>query len=459
MKKTVLLVVIAVVVLMLMPIFGNKVVQNELNKRLGVLKSYGVEISQNSKGSNYFTSRVHYEFLVKDEKKFMDYIQQFSDQQLPPYTNAMVEGVLVGADVLYSNFAFSDKISIDIYPLSFSKTFMHDLKEEDSSFYEYIKTLLKDRTLLYHINYNIVSNKFDGYIKNIKEHYTFKNDLQISTKISGATFSGEGPLIAPSLLKSDIKHMNFSAITNKEKFGLIVDDFKTTSNFQSHNTYATTMNFKKFKWFIDGTKRNDVSIEASNIYVNASSNAQSKKMEFYVKTSFKDMHIKAPLSSFEAVGYNSVIALSEVNKESFEKLRILLSDSKVKHSKTLQNKIAKESVELLSKGLKFEVADLSLNNFSIKDKKNIRGFKIKAKMILKEDRMLKGADNIPIDKILQDIDMDAKFIFSKRLMAVINTELPFGNMVKNFAKTKGNDIVFDVKFKNSKLIVNDKHLN
>jgi hypothetical protein len=276
--------------------------------------------------------------------------------------------------------------------------------------------------------------------------------------ISDAIFSGEGPLIAPSMLKSDIKHIGFNATRDREKFSLSVDDFSTTSNFQSQSTYATTLKLKKFEWFIKGTKRSDVLMKSSDIYLNASSNVQNEKAEFYVKSSFENLKIKTPLSSFSADDYSFISAINGMDKKSFERLRILISDSRINQSKRLQNKILKESINLLSKGLRFDVADFSLDRFSLKGRKGIKGFKIKGNLVLKEDNNLKGGNNIPIFEILKDITVDAKLQFSNELMAFINEEIPLSNAVEDFAKKDGDNVVFKVKFKDSKLSINGKSL-
>jgi len=456
MKKLFLFIAVLALLLILLPLVGNKVAQNELNNRVEVLESYGVKISQDNKKSNFFTTNKHYTLLVEDEIKFVKYLQQFSDNQLPPYTKAMLRGVLVGADVSYSNFPFSDKVSIDIYPLSFSKETMQSIEYKNKSFYLYLKTLLNKKALLYHINYNIVSTSFDGYIKNIDEHYSLEKNSKISVKISDAIFEGEGAIIAPSVLKSTIKDLTFTATSSNEEFNLSLHDFKTTSNFQSQSTYATTLKLKDFKWSIKGTRKSDVSIKGSNIYIDTSSNIQSKKAQLYLKSSFENLNIKTSVASFGANNFNSVFTLKEIDKQSFEDLRVLIALSKVQKSKYMQDMIAKQSIMLLSKGVVFEVGDFSLESFTLKNHKNIKGFKTTAKLVLAQDNSFAKRTNIPIDKILKDITLDAKLHFSKDMMHIIYKEVPLSNILKSFGKEQNDEFLFNIKFKNSHLSINDK---
>ena len=324
---------------------------------------------------------------------------------------------------------------------------MQNIEHENKSFYLYLKTLLNRKALLYHINYNIVSTGFDGYIKNIDEHYSPEKNSKISVKISDAIFEGEGAIIAPSVLKSTIKNLTFSATSNNEEFNLSFNDFKTTSNFQSQSTYATTLKLKDFKWSIKGTRKSDVLMEGSNIYIDASSNIQSKKAQLYLKSSFENLNITTPIASFNANNFNSVLTLREIDKQSFENLRVLMALSKVQKSEYLQEMIAKQSIILLSKGVIFEVGDFSLENFTLKNHKNIKGFKTTAKLVLAQDNSFAKCTNIPIDKILKDITLDAKLRFSKDMMHIIYKEVPLSNMLKSFEKEQNDECLFNINLK------------
>lgn len=458
MKKLLLLTIIAVIVVALLPFLGNKIVQSELDNNIQTLTSYGVEVTKSSEEATYLSTKKHYEFLVKDSEKFLQYLEQFSDNQLPPYVDAMLDGALVGVDLEYSNFTFSDEVSADIYPLSLSSEMMEGIKKEDKDFYKYLKTLLESKGVLYHINYKIVSEGFDGYIKDIKEEYLLQDGSTIVLNISNAVFDGSGPLIAPTTLNSTVKKIGFSATHNGEEFSLVLNDFSSNSNFKSHSTYKIGAKLQNVEWKISGTKERDVLVDSSDISVNISSNIEGEKAEFDAKSSFKELEIKTATSLFLASGLNYAVEVSGVDKDAFESLRVLLSSAKVKHSNDLQKKIEDSSINLFSKGLVFDMQEFSLAKFSVKDRKDIDGFKIKANVVLKEDANLSKKIKTSPVVLLNNITVNAKLKFSKEMMAIIYKEASLSKSMKNYAKEEGDNIVFDLKFIDNKLSINGKQL-
>ena len=454
MKKIFLFIAVLAITVLLLPLLGNKVVQNELNNRIDTLTSYGLETAKSVEKATYFNASRHYEFVVKDAKKFSKYLQQFSESQLPPYMDAMLLGVKVGVDMEYSNFLFDDEVKVDIYPLSLSEEMMKGMQKDDIGFYKYIKTLLESKGVLYHINYHVTSSDFNGYLKDIDEQYLLKDNSKVILNIKKAVFSGNGVLIAPNILKSTIEHIGFIYLDKGEEFSLMLDHFTSTSNFESHSTYASTVKFKDIEYKISGTRMSDILLKGSNFYLNASSNIQNEKAEFYLKSSFDNFGITTKISSFLANGFNYDMALGEIDKESFEELRVLLFESKVNHSQSLQNKIEKSSIKLLSKGFVFNVADFSLDSFTMKENKNVKGFKIMANMVLKEDANLSKTIRKSSLAALQNIIVNAKFVFSKEMMKIIYKEVPI--KLNEYAKEQGDDYVFNIKYKDSKFSINDK---
>ncbi|MEA3331669.1 MAG: DUF945 family protein [Campylobacterota bacterium] len=458
MKKLLLLTIIVVIVVALLPFLGNRVVKSELDNNIQTLTSYGIEVAKSSEEATYLSAKKHYEFLVKDSKKFLKYLEQFSDNQLPPYIDAALAGVLVGVDLEYSNFLFSDEVSADIYPLSLSSEMMEGIKKEDKDFYKYLKTLLESRGVLYHINYKIVSEGFDGYIKDIKEEYLLQDGSKIVLNISDAIFDGTGSLIAPTTLNSTIQKIGFNATHDGEEFSLVLNDFTSNSNFKSHSTYTMQANLQSLEYKISGTKKSDVLVDSSDISVNISSNIEGEKAEFDAKSSFKELEIKTQTASFLASGLNYVLRVSDVDKDALEGLRVLLSRTKSSYSNSLQDQIEKSTLNLFSKGLRFDIEEFSLANFSIKDKKDIDGFKIKVNIVLKEDVALHKKSKPSPLSLLQNITLDAKLKFSKEMMAIIYKEVSLSKSMKNYAVEEGDNVVFNVKFLDKKLSINGKQL-
>ncbi len=457
MKKILAFLVIVVVVIALLPIIGNKLAQEELGDKVKVLVSYGVEVSNSTTDSSYLNTKKHYEFLVKDKEKFLQYLSQFSDAELPPYVNAMVDGVNIGVDVQYSNFPISDGVSVDIYPLSLSQRVTEDMKKDDKDFYNYINKVLQNKGVLYHINYNIVNNDFDGYIKDIKEEYVLKDNSKVTLELLNATYEGNGLLMAPERLSSEIGTIKFTATKGNEEFNLLLKKFSSSSNFESQSTYALGARLKAIEFTIKGGN-NDAVVKVDDLHINASSNAQGDKAEYNIKSSFKALDIIAKASTLQASDFNYDISLSNVDKESLEQSRVLVSEAKGSLSPELEEKIQESAVNMISKGLTLTIADLSLAQIGIDNAKMIKGFSLQAKLDLKEDADLaQKLKNSPV-MLVQNVDLDAKFKFSKALFTLINKQAPMSMLANAYAKEEGENFVFDIQFNKGQLTINGKSL-
>ncbi len=458
MKKFIIFLVLAVLLAAALPIIGNKLVENSLDDRLTTLSSYGLEVSRAQTESSYLNTKKHFEFLLRDADKFVEYLNKYSDQQIPPYVNAAFEGVLIGADVEYSNIPLSKAVSVDIYPLALSKNMMSSIKEDDLNFHNYLEKFLHSKGVLYHINYNIVSEDFDGYIKDIKESYTLKDGTKLSLNLLNATYSGNGELIAPNQIISNIETINLKVDNAQTKLTFTLDGFSGSSSFESKSTYISGGDLKSLKLMVDATGEN-LLFEATDIKVNFSSNTQGNKAELNAKSSLKTMSIKSDKVDVVMKDFAYDIAMNGLDKDSLEELRVIVSRVKVaSSSNTLQKEIQDSVVKLLSHGLELDIAKFSLENITLNKSENLEGFDVKAKFKMKEDRDL--ATKISLSPLLvsQNVDMSINIKLSKAIYAKLTNGLPVTSMANSYAREDGNSVVFDMTFINGEFRVNGKAL-
>ena len=90
----------------------------------------------------------------------------------------------------------------------------------------------------------------------------------------------------------------------------------------------------------------------------------------------------------------------------------------------------------------------------MKENKNVRGFKMMASMVLKEDTNLSKTIQKSPSQVLQNLLLDAKLVFSKEMMSIIYKEIPL--RIKKYAKEQGDDVVFNIRYKDTKFSINDK---
>lgn len=447
-----------IITVSLLPIMGNKLADKTLNERIEILRANGVELSNSTTDASYFTTKKHYEFLVKDANKLVQYLNQYSDNQLPPYVNALIDGVLIGTDLEYSNFPISDALSVDIYPLSLSTGMMQDLKSEDIKFYRYVKNLLESKGVLYHINYNINNLDFHGYIKDIQEEYVLKDSSKVTLALSNVLYQGNGELIAPKSLSSLIGAIDFNVKKGDEEFTIHMKNFTSSSAFESESTYMSGGKIEQFNFAIKGRAENNLRIEVNDIHLNISSNTQGEKAEFYAKTSLKDLLVETEGSSLKGSDFNYDVSLSEIDKVSLEKLRVLISRSKANASTQSEEEIRNSSIDLLSKGLRLSIADVSLSEIQINQQKQIEGFSFKVKLDVKEDADLQKKLDISPEIVIKNVDMNASLSFSKELFKIINQEIPMVVFANAYAKEVGENIIFDIQLNRGELSVNNQML-
>ncbi len=456
-KKIIIILFVIVSLIALIPIVGNSLVKDALDKKLDNLESQGINILKNEEDISYLETSRHYEFVVSDTQKFLEYLQKYSREQLPPYTNALVGGTIVGMDLQYSNIPFSKAVSVDIYPLSLSDEVMIELKENDEKFAEYIKYFLFKKGLLYHIDYNIVTQYFDGYIKDVHENYTLENNAKVIVEIINTKFKGNGDLIAPASLQAQTDSIVIKFTNPNEEMSINLQNFSSTSNFENQGTYLLSAALDSLQINLKAPASKKETINISKLYINASSNTQGEKAELNTKVSFDTMQVRLKNLDLNTSNINYDVAISQIDKTSLQKLRHLASKAKSSNNTDIKRQLKQTMIQLLSKGVKLDIVDLSIENINLNNK-DLDGFKIKTEIILKEDSALAGKMMFSPLLILTNVNFDFKSVSSKKIINEISASLPIPISLVDYAKTKGDDVIFDATYKQNSLKINGKSL-
>lgn len=457
MKKIVLLALGAIIVLAALPIIGNQFVEKNIDESVLELKSYGLGVEKSQTQSSYLNTKKHFEFLLKDADNFVAYLNKYANKQIPPYVNAALEGVLIGADVEYSNIPFTKAISVDIYPLSVSPTLAKSMQEKDLHFYEALKKFLQSKGVLYHMNYNVMSEDFDGYIKDIKENYTLEDATKISFILQGATFEGQGKLLAPTRLNSKIQKIDMKMKNDNATINFILSQLHGSSNFESQGTYLSSIDLANLDMLVDAPNDNIV-LQASNFKVNIASNDQGKKAELNTKSTLKHLELQSQKITFDMKDISYDVAVNGLDKDILENIRILLNRANQQPSLALREDILNESIKLFSKGLELKVADLSFKKLLINKTQDLDGLSLKMDMHLKEDPNLASKLKLSPLLLAQNVDLDLKLKLSKSIYKNLTAGSRMAAGLQSYAKEEGDNMIFNVLFKDGKLTMNGKAL-
>ncbi|MFK5938218.1 MAG: DUF945 family protein [Sulfurimonas sp.] len=455
MKKSILLVAVILTIIVTLPVIGNSFMKKMIDTRLVELKSHGLSTNNDTDKSDYLHTFRHFEFAVQDSPKFLKYLNTFSDKQIPPYVNAMLKGAIVGMDVEYNNLPFAKGLSIEIYPLTLSENIVKAIKDEDLTFYSYIDNFLRLKGILYHINYNVTSKSFDGYLKDIKESYTLKDGTNLELELKEALFSGSGYLVAPDRLSMKIKKIDFGVQNKMITFEFTLGKFKSLSSFESASTYLSSIDLNNMQFMLKD-KNENLLLTSQDTKINFSANTQGKKAEFNTKSSIKELTFHTSKENISLKKFKYDIAVNGVDKTTLERLRVLATQRQTKHQ--VNAEIVKAGIDVISHGLEINISELSIKNITLNEKEDLKGFHIKSALKIKEDLELASKINLSPLLLVDDVDLDINIKLSNEIYNKIMQDIPMTSSISSYANVDDSDTVFDVTYANGALKINGKDL-
>ncbi|MFT7860499.1 MAG: DUF945 family protein [Sulfurimonas sp.] len=452
MKKFLLAVVVVIVALAALPILGNKYVDSTLDERLALLKANGLGVVTSTEESSYLTTSKHYEFVLDDSTKFIEFLNQYATGQIPPYVDAVLNGAVVGVDIEYTNIPYLSTVALDIYPLSFSEKIMASIKKEDQDFYQQLKNFFTLRGLHYHMDYHLSSQQFNGYIKDVDQTFTLKDKTALSVRLQGTRFSGIGDLIAPRGSNLILKQLNLNLKNKTDKFIFAVEGLQAKSAFDSKVDYTSMIDVKNFKFIVD-EKYNDLYFNADNFDAQFSSKDQDDKMDLKGATAIEQLVIKSSEIDLQMKKIKYDIGINRVDKDLLMQLQSLLSQQNINPNRKRGKEIEQTAVALLAKGLHVSLKELSVDDIVYDKNKDYKGAAFNAELDLKEDADLANKlKRMPMEA-LANLDVNTTLVLSKELFAEVEKN---GAGLSKYAKTEGDKVIFDTTYKNSVFSVNGK---
>lgn len=458
MKKILIFLSFLILILLALPIIGNKYIEDALNSKIQELKANGVGVSSEIVDSSYLETSRHYEFYIQNPDKFISYLNSYPDEQLSAYVELFLEGALVGSDLKYSNLPFMKALMIEIYPLSLSSKMKEELEIKDLAFSKEIDSFLKDKGVLYHLDYDILTQSFDGYIKDIDEEYTLQDSSKLVLKLQNALYSGEGELIAPKILKTKIETISLKLSKQSELIDFQLHNFINSSKFESINTYTTTMSVQNIDINISAMSDEDILLSAKDFATDIRANAEGKNARVSMKSSLKDLHINSKDVDFQSSSFKYGIALREMDKDSLSELRVVLSKLKYHSPTVLEDELNNALILLLSRGMKIDVDELSLNDIVLDNTQNLESISLQSTLNINEDKNLALKVNYAPLLLLSTVDTNIKLKLSKKIFALISASFPMLQVTRAYAKEDAANLIYELTFQNGKLKINGKAL-
>jgi len=360
MKKIYIFLLIFLLSIFLSPIIGHYTIENLLTKKIDSLSSKNITLIKEKTENSYLSTKKEYQFL---------------------YTDADEE-ILIGVDVLYSNLLLNKTVNIDLYPISISKK------------------KLENKALLIHLQYNLLKQKFKGYLKDIEQLYTLKDSTQIFIKIFHTKFNGDGQLKALNNFKLTSKNIAIKISKGSQITELKIDNLFSSIKHTGRDKTLTTA---------------DTSSDSISFY------SADKQIQF------------------QDINYS--VTFNEIDKKALLQFQKNISQDK--------DAIKQNLLHLLSKGIQ-----LSINNFSFKniilDTKNLGSLKLKSKLDIK-----KSSNIITLTK---NISTDIQLQISKKIFKKMRRSFSAIYLLRFYAKTVDDNYYFHIKYSNTNLEINGKGL-
>lgn len=158
--------------------------KQQLNNELSTLQQSGFSVKERKSEKK----RDHFIVSFDEPEKIAQYLNTQGAEMALEDAKAL-KGLQIGVDAEYLPDSYS-ALSLDLYPVALPDSMMKELGEEDKKLVEYIKSMLANKALLIHIDFNKTLSGFKGYLKDINETIEEDNE-KVSIAAKGMTFEGE----------------------------------------------------------------------------------------------------------------------------------------------------------------------------------------------------------------------------------------------------------------------------
>ncbi|MBC8236766.1 MAG: hypothetical protein H8E76_00915 [Helicobacteraceae bacterium] len=496
MKKSLFFSLLLIILAALSPIIGNKIVTYYVDQEIVAVKKKGITLNFKSETPGYMYTSKQYEFILTDVDAFARYLTEYGAGLLPPYTDELLKSIVFRLDMKYHNIPFLEPISIDIYPMYISDKIMDKLNGSDNIFFKNFENFITRQGLLYHIDYDLLSENYKGHIKNIDYNERTYDGSNIILTLHNAIFNGTGSFQAPKSLKTNIDKIYFQTSDTSKDVSIEINrlgtqssdgidksveviyekskelydktkemyeesdipekmnDMKDESEDTAREIYNTSMQMKSMFFKSKDKKSNEeLNIEAQNVDINSSSQNDKKKSKNKSYFFFESLKLNSNTKEVKMsqLVYNS--SMQNIDKKSFEKLQKLMLELKTRPSSETISKLKVSAIEILSNGLKVHIPEFSVAKVFYEGE-DLGGFKLISALNIKEDKNLAAKMLFSPFFIVQNLDFKLNLSVSKKIYNKFVEEVPLALLALSATKQTATDLIYDVSYINGNLTVN-----
>ncbi len=364
--------------------------------------------------------------------------------------------------------------------------FIHDRKKSDigESFITILAAPQMDTNLSKESNIT-VDETYEKY-KELAElsiysdiNYTKDGFNAISTLISfpqNTNMSEDDLLLAKKIIDTKTFVISSNYNTNNYRYWGALKDINlsmpdkvniVTKNIQINGYYdQNNLTKQQSKFSIDSINIMPLTADLLGEYIKmknlqvvsrTKANVENLNLIYTISMDLLDMHIDKEHSKIEKA--NLSMAIGNLNLKAYEELLRFLQENR----ENLENLEKMEELQILilelfakSKNMYIEISDLSLSSLTIEGKE-MGPVKITSKVSLKGTKELIQMIAVNPEFTLTALSMEAKIELHKGILKEIYKEdKSVGSLAFLFAKYKNESLIYDVTYKEGKLIINDQ---
>ena len=410
--------------------------KEKIDAELATLQTQGFAIE----GREISKKKEHFVIALNEPQKVATYLVSQGAQVSTKDVEAL-KGFKIGIDVSYLADAYS-AASFDIYPVALPEALNSaNMDEDDKKALEVLKSMIKKKTFLVHVDVNKLGNGFKGHMKDINE--VLKGEHPMTLMMTALKFTGDLKGNKLTGFKQTLK--NFTIKSEDDALDIQINNL--TSSYAltgaTHYDYTTSYTIEEMRMRAEDAFK----LRIHNIKVDSDSTVKNNLASMTAQTQIDSVQFTEgqKKSTLETLVFD--MKADNFDMKAIEKLESIDPNDKKTLLATLQ--------ELISHGIHFEIPNFSIKNITFENQK-LEGFRLTSSFDIDKTLDLSSLEKSPMAAI-GAIDATLNLSLSNQLFGVL-AQQPQAMLAMMMFQPKdvNGQKVYKIELRDGSLTVNDK---
>ena len=412
--------------------------KEKIDTELATLQTQGFAIE----GREISEKKEHFVIALNEPQKVATYLVS-QGAQVSTKDIEVLKGFKIGIDVSYLANAYS-AASFDMYPIALPEALNSAaMDDEDKKALEALKSMIKKKTFLVHVDVNKLGNGFKGYMKDINE--VIKGEHPVTLMMTALKFTGDLKEDKLTGIKQTLK--NFTMKGEDDALDIQINNL--TSDYAltgvTNYDYKTSYTIEEIRMRAEDAFK----LRIHNIKVDSDSNVKNNLASMTAQTQIDTMHFTEGQkeSTLETLIFD--MKADNFDMKAIEKLESIDPNDEKALLATFQ--------ELISHGIHFEIPNFSVKNIMFENQK-LEGFKLTSSFDVDKSLDLSSLEKNPMAAI-GAVDATLNLSLSNQLFGLL-AQQPQAMMAMMMFQPKdvNGEKVYKVELKDGKVSVNDQFI-